>query len=78
MNQDIYVVIEHLQGQVADISFVMVAAAKTLAQETGGQVVGLLLGHNAQEMAKTLSADRVNYLDHPALAEFTSASSIIG
>jgi electron transfer flavoprotein alpha subunit len=76
MNQDIYVVIEHLQGQVADISFVMLAAARTIAQGTGGQVVGILLGHNAQELANTLSADRVDYLDHPALAEFTSDAYI--
>lgn len=72
MNQDIYVVIEHLQGQVADISFVMLAAARTLSHGSGGQVVGILLGQNAQELANTLSADRVDYLDHPALAEFTS------
>ena len=72
MNQDIYVVIEHLRGQVTDISFVMLAAARTVAQGTGGEVVGILLGHNAQELANNLSVDRVDYLDHPALAEFTS------
>lgn len=72
MNKDIYVLIEHLQGQVADISYVMLAAARTVAQETGGKVVGILLGHNAQELANNLSVDRVDYLDHPALAEFTS------
>jgi electron transfer flavoprotein alpha subunit len=72
MNQDIYVIIEHLQGQVADISYIMLAAARTIAQGTGGQVVGILLGHNATELAKNLAADRVEYLDHPSLAEFTS------
>jgi len=72
VNQDIYVVIEHLQGKVADISYVMLAAAATIAQGTGGQVVGILLGHNAHELANTLSADRVDYLEHPALSEFTS------
>jgi len=76
MNQDIYVVIEHLQGQVADISFVMLAAARTIAQGSGGQVVGVLLGQNVQELANTLSADRVDYIDHPALAEFTSDAYI--
>jgi electron transfer flavoprotein alpha subunit len=34
--------------------------------------VGILLGHNAQILAKDLSADRVLYIDHPALADFTS------
>lgn len=71
MNQDIYVVIEHLRGQVADISYVMLAAARALAQGTGGQVVAVLLGHNAQELTNDLAADRALYFDDPALAEFT-------
>lgn len=71
MDQDIYVVIEHLSGQVADISYVMLAAAHALAQGTGGGVLAVLLGHNAQELASDLSADRVYYVDHPVLADFT-------
>ncbi len=70
MNQDIYVVIEHLRGQVADISYVALAAARVLAQGTGGEVVAVLLGHNAQGLADGLAADRVLYIDHPALADF--------
>ncbi|MBT3389558.1 MAG: electron transfer flavoprotein subunit alpha/FixB family protein [Chloroflexi bacterium] len=72
MNQDIFVVVEHLRGQVADISYIMLAAARDLAQATGGEVVGVLLGHNAQDLANDLAADRLLYSDHPALAEFTS------
>ncbi len=72
MNQDIYVVIEHLRGQVTDISYVMLAAARVLAQGTGGSAMAVLLGHNAQELAGDLAADRVLYVDHPALADFTS------
>jgi electron transfer flavoprotein alpha subunit len=72
MSQDIYVVIEHLRGQVADISYIMLAAARELAQPAGGKVVALLLGHNAKEMANSFAADQVLYLDHEALAEFTS------
>jgi electron transfer flavoprotein alpha subunit len=71
MNKDVYVVIEHLRGQVTDISYVMLAGARDLAQHTGGQVVAVLLGHNGQDLANNLSADRTLYLDHPALAEFT-------
>jgi len=72
MNSDIYVVIEHLRGQVMDISYVMLGAARALAQATGGKVVGLLLGHGAQGLAANLAAGEVLYFDHPALAEFTS------
>ena len=72
MSQDIYVVVEHLRGQVADISYVMLAAARVLAKGTGGSVVGMLLGYNVRELANDLAADRVLYVDHPALADFTA------
>lgn len=72
MNQDIYVVVEHLRGQVADISYVMLAAARVLAQKSGGETVAVLLGHDARGLASDLAADRVLYMNHPALAEFTS------
>jgi electron transfer flavoprotein alpha subunit len=72
MTQDIFVLIEHLRGGVADISFVMLAAARTLAQTSGGGVTAVLLGKDAQKLANNLAADKVLYADHPALAEFTS------
>lgn len=72
MNQNIFVGIEHLQGHVTDISYVMLAAARDLALKSGGEVVAVLLGHNAQNLANDLAADRVIYGDDPALAEFTS------
>ena len=70
MSQDIYVAIEHLRGQVADISYIMLAAARELSQSTSGNVLAVLLGHNAKELANNFSADQVLYLDHPALADF--------
>jgi len=72
MSQDIFVVVEHLRGQVADISYVMLAGARQLAQSTGGKVTAVLLGHNAQGLANSMAADGVLYIDHPSLAEFTS------
>jgi electron transfer flavoprotein alpha subunit len=63
MNQDIYVVTEHLQGKVADISYIMLAAAQALAENTGGEVVAVLLGHEAQGLAGNLAADKVLYVD---------------
>jgi len=72
MSQDIYVVIEHLRGQVAEISYVMLAAAHELAKGVGGKVVAVLLGKNAQGLAGNLAADRLISFDHPALADFTS------
>lgn len=72
MNQDIYSVVECLQGQVADISYIMIAAARALARTSGGEVVAVLLGHESRGLASDLAADRVIYVDHPALANFTS------
>ncbi len=72
MSQNLFVVIEHLRGQLAEISYFMLAAARQLSQAAGGEVVAVLLGHNAQGLADSLAADRVLYMDESALAEFTS------
>ena len=52
MNQDIFVTIEHLRGKVSEISYIMLAAARNLAQSTGGKVVAIILGHDAKQLAK--------------------------
>jgi electron transfer flavoprotein alpha subunit len=70
MNQDILVTIEHIRGQVADISYMMLAAGRMLTEQTGGELVALLFGHNQQQLADDLEADSVWYTDHPALADF--------
>jgi len=72
MSENVFAVIEHVRGQVAEISYVMLAAARQLAQSAGSEVVAALLGHNAQGLANDLGADRVLYMEHAALAEFTS------
>jgi electron transfer flavoprotein alpha subunit len=72
VNQDIYVLVEHLRGQVANISHVMLAAAHAISKETGGNVVAVLLSHQSQELANGLAANRVLYFDNPLLADFTS------
>ena len=71
MNQDIYTVVEHLQGQVPDISYNMLAAARVLASFTGGEVIAVLLGHNVKGLASNLAADQVLNIDDPILADFT-------
>jgi electron transfer flavoprotein alpha subunit len=71
MNQDIYVLVEHLQGQVMDITYVLLAQARQIATG-GGRVVAVLLGSNAAALSASLAADEVYNFDHPALAEFSS------
>jgi electron transfer flavoprotein alpha subunit len=74
MSQDIFVTIEHLRGKVYEISYIMLAAARKLAEITGGQVVAVVLGHNAQAMIAGLNADKALYADHELLAEFNPAA----
>lgn len=72
MTQDIYVVIEHIQGELSDISYIMTAAAKELAKSQGGSTVGILLGSGVEHLKDNLALDRVIYCDHPALENFSS------
>jgi electron transfer flavoprotein alpha subunit len=72
MNQDIFVVIEHLRRQVSDISYVMLAAARGMANATGGKVIAVLLGHDVEPLASDLAADQVWYIEHSAFADFAS------
>lgn len=76
MNKNVFVVIEHLQEKVSDISYSMLAAGQELAQTTGGEVQAVLLGYQTQDLAKDFAADRVLYLDHPVFTDFTSDSYI--
>jgi len=72
MTQDIYLLIEHIQGQVSDISYILAAAAKELAAKENASVVGILFGSGAENLKDTLALDKVIYCDHDSLAEFTS------
>jgi electron transfer flavoprotein alpha subunit len=71
MSADIFVLIEHLKVQVSDLSYMMLAAGRSLASASGGKLKALLLGQDARGLAADLAADCVIYVDHPALAEFT-------
>jgi electron transfer flavoprotein alpha subunit len=68
MGADFYVVVEHLRGQVADITYIMLAAAKAAS---GDRVSAILLGSDAKGLAADLLADEVLYVDDPVLREFT-------
>lgn len=71
MTQDIYVVIEHIRGELSDISYIMTAAANELAKTQGGSTVGILLGSGAVNLVDDLALDRVISCDHPALKDFS-------
>lgn len=70
MSNDVFVITEHLDGKVADLSYEMVGRAKELAAALGGRAVAVMLGSGVAELAGTFAADATLYVDDPALAEF--------
>ena len=67
---DVYVVVEHIRGQVAEISYVLLAAGRQLAENLGGSLVAVVLSNHSQELAKDLKADRVLCCDNLSLVDF--------
>ncbi|MBD3265500.1 electron transfer flavoprotein subunit alpha/FixB family protein [bacterium] len=75
--QDIAILAEINQGQLAPITFELLGGAKELAQAGGGSVIVYLLGEALQEHESALSgADKVIEVDHPQLAQFTPQTYI--
>ena len=70
MTNDIFILAEHLNGRVSDISYEMVGKAKHLAPVFGGKAIAILLGSGAQSLAESIGADTVLTIDDPALADF--------
>ena len=70
MSSDIFVITEHMDGKVSDVSFEMVGKAKELASDLGGHVVAVMLGSGASGLASGFASDATLYVDDPALANF--------
>lgn len=70
----IFVLAEHRQGQVRDITFEMLTKARELSEKTGSELTALVLGKNMKEFAKILSeyAKTVILVDDPKLENFNS------
>lgn len=75
MGSDVAVVIEHLEGTLAEVSFEMLAKGRELAQASGGRLVAVLVGHGVKRLAAELgAADAVAAVEHEALAHYTPES----
>jgi electron transfer flavoprotein alpha subunit len=71
--KSIWVFIEHADGRIADVSLELTGKARDLADRLGYDVVGLLCGHDVDELARDVirhGADRVLLADHPELAYY--------
>ncbi len=72
MSSDVAVVIEHLQGVPAEVSFEMLAKGRELAAAGGGRLWAVLVGHEVRGLVAELgAADGVVLVEHPALAHYT-------
>ncbi|MFQ6033857.1 MAG: electron transfer flavoprotein subunit alpha, partial [Candidatus Bipolaricaulia bacterium] len=72
MGNDIYVLAEHLKGQLSDVTFELLGKGRELADRLGGSLFALLLGKDVERLASALgAADTVLYVEDERLAEFT-------
>ena len=74
--EDIFVLAEHRQGELRDITFEMLMKGKKLADDTDKPLTAVLFGHNVDGMADQLKAraDRVIFVEDPRLDNFCSES----
>ncbi len=76
-HQHVGVFIETVNGEGAPVSWELVGKAGELARELGVKVLGLLLGHNVDGVAREALAygcDEVHVVDDPKLSGYLSAS----
>ena len=52
----IFVLAEHRQGTIRDITYEMLTKARDLAQQTSAELTAIIIGKNARELAKNLTA----------------------
>jgi len=70
----IFVLVEHRQGQIRDITYEMLTKARELAEKTNAELTAIILGKNIKEQAKPLTeyAKTVIAVDDPRLENFNS------
>jgi electron transfer flavoprotein alpha subunit len=71
---EIFVLVEHRQGKIRDITYEMLGVGERLAQEQSSSLVALLLGHGVKESAEELSlrASKVLVVEDKTLEHFNS------
>lgn len=71
---EIFVLVEHRQGKIRDITFEMLGAGEKIASEQGASLVAVLLGHGTRDMAEELAfkAPKVLVVEDEKLEHFNS------
>ncbi len=73
MTEDIFVYIDHFQGEALPASWEAVGAARTLAEKQGGDVVAVLVGEDVGDLADQAlqyGADKALKVEDASLADF--------
>jgi electron transfer flavoprotein alpha subunit len=71
---DIFVLVEHRQGEIRDITFEMLMKGKQLCEKAGNSLTAVLLGNGVGAMAEELKAraNRIVLIEDPQLENFNS------
>ncbi|UCC33630.1 MAG: electron transfer flavoprotein subunit alpha/FixB family protein [Candidatus Bathyarchaeota archaeon] len=71
---ELFVLAEHRQGEIRDVTFELLTKGKELAKKTSTDLTAIVLGHNAGNHAKRLAdhAKRVLVIEDPRLENFNS------
>ncbi len=83
MAKDIFVFIDHFQGEALPASWEAIGAARSLAEEKGGDVIALVVGEDVGALADQAiqhGADKALKVEHASLADFRPEpfSSVVG
>ncbi|MGD8621449.1 MAG: electron transfer flavoprotein subunit alpha/FixB family protein [Anaerolineales bacterium] len=73
MTEDLFVYIDHFQGEPLPASWEAIGAAKSLSEKKGGDVVAVLVGEDVADLAELAiqhGADKALKVEDPALADF--------
>jgi electron transfer flavoprotein alpha subunit len=72
MSSDVAVVVEHLEGAIAEVTFEMLGHGRELAKASGGRLVAVVAGGDVRGLAEQLgAADVVALVQHEALSHYT-------
>jgi electron transfer flavoprotein alpha subunit len=71
---EIFVLVEHRQGQIRDITYEILQAGETLASQLGASSTAVLLGHNVKNFAEELASrgSKVLVVEDAQLEHFNS------
>jgi len=73
---EIFVLVEHRQGQIRDVTYEMLVTGEKLASQQGASSTAILLGHHVKNFAEELSAraSKVLVVENEQLEHFNSIS----